>query len=364
MKTIVTIEESRNVKLERFEGDLKAGERITSFDTFLKAMLAECDIEFLMCNLVERQRDLNGFFMNADLTESENHQEFKTFIMMMIKNLSYMHKHDNFQDLAFAILSKLQHSNESKELIEQLLLDFYSRNAYRLKENENLIELTKILFTALMNGENNQVQTIIIQSLIPYLKSLEEKEAIEDWYRFVLQKVDINILAEESKYRLKNYNENYGFTTLPKGCIGVSMSEKGAIYVMEVPKAQFRVKLFDVPYEDVGHPRLIFVIHFDKAKQIVDSIYCAAVKENDPISEDTVLYKYPYSNVFNTGKVCWNSYPTDFNSISMLPSLFLSTSNNTHLCGDIRHRFEKNENKAFDDAQLEPLELKLKNFLM
>ena len=83
-------------------------------------------------------------------------------------------------------------------------------------------------------------------------------------------------------------------------------------------------------------------------------VQCVAIKDQEEIHEDMVLYHYPYSNVFQDGRICWGDCPTELSMIGNIPMLFLSTMNNKHLCPNITELYEEYQNKSFDDKKLVP----------
>lgn len=86
-------------------------------------------------------------------------------------------------------------------------------------------------------------------------------------------------------------------------------------------------------FKKVAMPRTLFAIKVanDKCAQI--RICC--VKDRF-ISPDSTIYRYPYSNVFDTRSVCLgNNRLNDFNigvltNIAMIPEMFLAMTNNDH----------------------------------
>ena len=90
-------------------------------------------------------------------------------------------------------------------------------------------------------------------------------------------------------------------------------------------------KFQDRNYKNVGMPKLLFAIKVFNNKCV--NIRIAAVK-TDKITEDTKIYKYPFSNVSDTRNVCLgNNTLSDFDlksisNISMIPEIFLSMPNN------------------------------------
>lgn len=140
-------------------------------------------------------------------------------------------------------------------------------------------------------------------------------------------------------------------------------SSNSAIYILHRKKCQAPVQIFNRFHGDVGFPGMLFAI--DVVNDRLSRLYVVAVKD-EVITNDSKIYKYPYSNVSGSnGIVCLGSnhfskgilkeeklfnVPNEF--FSMPNTLHsASTSNNTK-----GYEFEemiiKLKNKDFDDSLL------------
>lgn len=120
----------------------------------------------------------------------------------------------------------------------------------------------------------------------------------------------------------------YGFTSVPRNADYVATTSDGTTYFYDIPKMQLRVKYQDVAFENVGHPRLLFAISTNTEGK-VESVKLGAIKGKQPLTMDTSIWHYPYSNVHSDGRVCWSGYHNL--PIDQIPNIFLSTANNGHL---------------------------------
>lgn len=125
------------------------------------------------------------------------------------------------------------------------------------------------------------------------------------------------------------------------------------------------IKYYDTVYEKVGMPKLIFCIKM--LKNIIQDIYVGAVKDT-VITEDTQIYKYPFSNVFSDTRICFGGNRIskfDIKNPVMLhsmPDLFLSMENNNDSYGhannsgkDYRVLLEELQSNTFNNDWLIPL---------
>lgn len=124
------------------------------------------------------------------------------------------------------------------------------------------------------------------------------------------------------------HNELTGVRT-----VKVRQSEIGeTVVVLHVKPHRARINYYDDIYENVGIPALLVAItHMNKQVRKVN-ILCV---KDDNITDDTKLYKYPFSNVSGAnGKVCFGGntlLDIPFNELIDLhsvPFMFLSMPNN------------------------------------
>lgn len=108
-------------------------------------------------------------------------------------------------------------------------------------------------------------------------------------------------------------------------------SSKSKWYVLLREQVPVDMKLKNKVYRKVAMPRTLYAIKVCNNKCVSLRICCV---QNGPITMDTPIYRYPYSNVFDTKSVCLggNSISdfelNDLSNIVMIPEMFLSMINN------------------------------------
>lgn len=74
-----------------------------------------------------------------------------------------------------------------------------------------------------------------------------------------------------------------------------------------------------------------------------------------------------YSNVFDSGVVCWNGYKDEIinsgKDLATMPLIFLSGTNNTHLQSNVRELFEHYSGQDFPAEQLRPFGMTIKQIM-
>lgn len=140
-------------------------------------------------------------------------------------------------------------------------------------------------------------------------------------------------------------------------------AQNSTIYVLHRKKFQAPMQIFSRFHGDVGFPGLLFGVNVVNNR--LSSLYVVAVKD-EIISEDTILYKYPYTNVSGyEGRVCLgsNHFTKGIlygDKLYNVPNEFFSMPNTLH-----SYNFRNNtkgyefeemilslKNKEFDDALL------------
>lgn len=140
------------------------------------------------------------------------------------------------------------------------------------------------------------------------------------------------------------------------------LSSKSKWYVLLRERKPADTKLGKVTYKNVAMPRTLYAIKVCNNKCVSLRIGCI---KNGPILMDSPIYKYPYSNVFDTRSVCLGGNSindfllSDLSNIVMIPEMFLAMvsnkdgyngSNNSGL--EYGELLELMSNAKFDDKIL------------
>lgn len=102
-------------------------------------------------------------------------------------------------------------------------------------------------------------------------------------------------------------------------------------YVMLRSEAPQDMILGDKKYKNIGMPKTLFAVKVFQGK--VAKVIIGCVKD-EYINQDTIIYKYPFSNVFDTESVCWGGNMIgDFDvptpgALIYLPEMFFAMPNN------------------------------------
>lgn len=152
---------------------------------------------------------------------------------------------------------------------------------------------------------------------------------------------------------------------MPRGFFdGSIVDNKNYKVVVVIPKQRTPLFYSDTHFE-VPYPDLAFFYQVEKGKVTYSKVF--ALKT---VTEESMLYHYPYTNVYDDGRICWGcNHLPECNSLAdvdMLTSLFFSAKCNDDLftprkmlrncdmyTGNVRAYLQKvSENDAFPEEFL------------
>ncbi|MDR0863033.1 MAG: prokaryotic E2 ligase family D protein [Oscillospiraceae bacterium] len=130
---------------------------------------------------------------------------------------------------------------------------------------------------------------------------------------------------------MENHCIDTGF--LPEGCLSVKIYDKKKQVVLWNSALHADVTYFNTLYERFPLPRMVFAFGIDPDGKT--SSYRLAVVADEKPTPKTVMYEYPFSNVYSHTGICIgaaNSMPLhkSLRSLAALPNHILGLPNNDH----------------------------------
>lgn len=150
------------------------------------------------------------------------------------------------------------------------------------------------------------------------------------------------------------------------GAIGISDNKLKADIITVLPASMQMMQYENTPY-DVCVPSLAFSFQVDKGRLQNTRVF--VLKDENP-TENSVLYRYPFGNVHDDGRVCWGSnvFPDirEIKRLEMVMTLFIQSPCNSDLYQSekcigmknvtLRELFEQLHNKqGFPEEYLMPI---------
>lgn len=348
----ITLTESNNPIIERYSDELKVGERELSFTQLYDTLLEMIPIDNLVSNLANtRIDDFESYLSYCMGTTYEGGR----LILALLKSAHEVLQHiesEVFDEVFTTIAELIDDDSLSNSQYRTILANwgqsFDKVMADELTENIKVMERNLRLLFSSSDNKTENIQAF--QNLYANLLAEYANENLSDWVENHIQFLPYGKLEKHLSERLKNKKTIFQTIVPPKNATLMTTSSAGTVFFYDLPANKYSVKYHDVRME-VGHPRLLFAIYTNNNG--VTEVRLAALKGTKPLSETTELFRYPFSNVFKDGKVCWSDYH-DL-AIDTIPTFFLSAPNNSHLGNNTYELYQEFQNKDFNEDLLEPL---------
>lgn len=350
-KLVFTIDNGEYPLMERYEDGLKVGSRKVSLETLIRSFIEDASIGLIFDVLINnRMDDIIEYFEQVDTARDNGF----LFIVVLFNHIQDgLMDSGNFSELAKLVIEKAEDEALSVDELTTVLSSWINKVRCTPCKIE-YVELYRDLlhyFLGSTNTEDLGIQKELLKTIYKYLKGLKEKKAIDNWVAMHMEHLPASMLIEALQARNENNRVIYGFSSIPKNAAFVATTSVGTTYFYDIPKSKIRVKYQDVPFDNVGHPRLLFAI--STVNNRAQDVKLCATRGKQDLTLETDLYQYPFSNVHPSGKVCWSGW-NDL-PIDQIPMMFLNTTNNSHLNSDTLSLFKMYQNKNYPDKNLKPL---------
>lgn len=353
---VVTIEDHKPIEVKRFEEGIQTGKRKMLTDDFLVSILELMEdkeiVRFLM-----KKRYLN--IIEEYLENGEDDIVFSDLLSIILKRVKYESEKLESNTIYLELFKQMIERVDITKINSKWLNDILKatmKNVDSINEDMNVFQ--DLLLLLLEKGNVNE--NLLIPTLSKILKAAANKVSAtenKEELRILLESFVKNVEGEwVEQILLKNAPNRViydGF--MPKNIVSYSKTLKFERVILEVPKGKHHIKYHNVDIKDVGHPRLLF--SFIIKDERISSMGLVAVKDKI-LTEESQIYRYPYSNVHDSGLVCWSygQYEIDnLQKLQHIPYIFLSTPNNTHLSDNVREMYTSFSGKDFDENILVPM---------
>lgn len=188
--------------------------------------------------------------------------------------------------------------------------------------------------------------------------------------------VEIGSLLKAFKCAVKEDIEQTPIGKIPfgyyDGAIGICNNKLCADIVTVLP-ASMQMMQYESTQYDVCVPSLVFSFHVNKGR--LENTRVFTLKDENPTG-NSVLYRYPYGNVYDDGRVCWGSNVfqdiLEIKRLEMVMTLFIQSPCNSDLYRSekcigqkdvpLRELFEQLRNvQSFPEEYLMPIKKKRGN---
>ncbi len=132
------------------------------------------------------------------------------------------------------------------------------------------------------------------------------------------------------KARVEDAAVDWVSTPIIDRCVKFAKASNKYKALIYVPAQNHDIWLFDEKVEGVAFPALLF--GFVISDTVIVTRKVVAVKDF-VLTEETELFHYPYSNVYEDAKACWDGLPniTEARQLATMPELFFGSPDTMHL---------------------------------
>lgn len=285
--------------------------------------------------------------------------------------LRYINETEGETDIVNSFFLTLVSRFDPNDFSEEETINAIRRFLSKIREFED-VEVINELFYYLLDEVNllgdlsGAYASRILKQILTQARSSLDKELIHSLFHVTSKVAEREWILEV----LENYipkKKACSSPLLPKSCfIYQEMLDGAKLVGVEVEAQRFDIQYHRKQFEEVGHPKMLFLFTLRGQKVINCKIVC--VKDHF-LTPETHLYRYPFSNVHNNTSTCWPDLKTyqvkSIAHVGTMPFAFIHSQNNEHLfqgvnLGEMYHNLQE---KDFDNDALVPLNQTLNDWL-
>lgn len=189
---------------------------------------------------------------------------------------------------------------------------------------------------------------ICIKPLAEEIKVETRKKGITSVKNIALD----DLLDSFKKSQIESKSVSTGF--LPENCLSVNITDNLRSVVLWRPARPCDYTYFNSVYEGFPMPNMVFCLGLTPAGRVKK--YRMAMAGAGNPKPDTLLYEYPFSNVYSGTNICIgaaNSLPVykNLHALASLPHYILSIPNNDHLFTREHNRLNLGYRELLDHLQ-------------
>lgn len=366
----IVLRDNEPAIIEQYFNEIQVGSRKIMPTELAMSMLEMLEDEEIVAHLL-RSNTLFDVFNNFLYQDKWNDNEFEEdAIKILALFLDYMENADD-QSIVVGILKTVAWHFDAYALDEEsfqaILGNLMNRVHVLPTELAGNVFYTLLDQIGLLEEKSDEFVSKVLKKILNYAqKDAATQQLIHQLFKVTAEKAKKQWILDV----LRPYMSNRKVCTsplLPKHCfVYQELLDGTKIVGVEVEKQRFDVNYHRHFFEQVGHPKLIFLFYVQGQK--VSNVLIAAVKDT-VIDTSTVLYRYPFSNVFGNMSACWPDLSRlvikDITKLGSLPYLFLNSPSNDHLFTgqNLGEWYFRLQHQDFDDEDLIPTESTIADFL-
>lgn len=334
------------------------------------AMLGIMEDEAIVSHLLrEKKFDelFEGFFDANHINGESFIGEMNAIINMATKYISEAENEDAALELFLTLVANI----DPTEFSEEETTTFIRKTLSKIRCFEDKSVIQELFFylleeVNLLGDLKGSFAGRIQEQLFKQASSSLDKGLIHSLFKVTSQKAEREWILEVLEKHIPK-KKACSSPLLPKGCfIYQELLDGAKIVGIEVKAQRFDVKYHRNYFEEVGHPKMLFLFVVRGSNILDCKIVC--VKDH-VLTPDTQLYRFPYSNVHGDTSTCWpdlKSYRVkSIAHIGTLPLTFIQSGSNDHLFQgeNLGERLHGLQGEDFNEDELIPLKLTFEQWL-
>lgn len=327
------------------------------------SMLGILEDEAIVLHLIrEKSFDeiFEGFFNVHNYNGEPMNDEMNAIIDMALRYIDETGEDsETVQEFFLTLVSRFDPNDFSEEETIQALRRFLSK--IRGFEEPNAIEE---LFYYLLDEVNllgdlkGAYAGKILKQLLTRAQNTLDKEMIHSLFEVTSKVAEREWILEVLEQHIPK-KKACSSPLLPKNCfIYQEMLDGAELVGIEVEAQRFDIQYHRKQFEEVGHPKMLFLFTLRGQKVMNCKIVCV---KDQVLTPETKLYRYPFSNVHGDTSTCWPDLRTyqvkSIAHVGTMPFAFIHSQNNEHLFSGVNlgEKYHALQGKDFDSDTLEPL---------
>ncbi|MYL35449.1 hypothetical protein GLW08_20310 [Pontibacillus yanchengensis] len=373
-EAIVRLRDYEPAIYEKYENGIRVGQKKMKPSDLGLSMLNMLEDHEIIGHLLENHslsEMFEEYFNHLKYAEGESYDYNAEVIKTLGLFLELLDENEDSQEMLGAILKTLSWYFDPTQLDEEAVTGLMRKFIHRISEFHQKDQIQNLFYSLLdkvnVLGENSD-------AFLTKVLQLALKRATFDDHETLIHQL-FEVTANKSKKdwvvkTLSQYMEQErtcASPILPRNCFAYQEYRNGnKIVGIEVDKQRFDVKYHRHEFNEVGHPKLLFIFEVSGTK--IRWAKVAAIKERF-ISGQTRLYHYPFANVSTNFSACWPELRDleikELSKVGSLPYVFLNSETNDHLFNgtNLGEKYHKLQNNDFNEDELEDTGLVLSDLL-
>jgi hypothetical protein len=339
------------------------------------------DLALSMLGVIEDEAVVSHLIRNKNFDEvfesffDTNHYNGETFVDEMCSIISmamkYVDEAEN-SEIIQAFFQALVSRFDPTDYSESETIETLRKLLSQVRKFEDPSAIQELFFylleeVNLLGDLKGPFAGKVLKQLLSNAKSSLDRNLIHTLFQVTSEAAETDWILEVLERHIPK-KKACSSPLLPKNCfIYQEMLDGAKLVGIEVEAQRFDIQYHRKQFEEVGHPKMLFLFTLRGQKVVNCMLVCV---KDQVLTPETELYKYPFSNVHGSTNTCWpdlHSYEVkSIAHVGTMPFAFIHSSNNEHLYTGVNlgEKYNELQGKDFDHDTLVPLGITFNEWLL